>query len=81
MTHWINTTVTTPKGPQAICINCDHIKYIRQRDNGQALIVFASGQAEVIDDTYAHVLTLIVPPNDTSTRLAQLMEVLDQRDT
>jgi competence transcription factor ComK len=78
MTHWINTTVTTPKGPQAICINCDHIKYIRQRDNGQALIVFASGQAEVIDDSYAKILNLIVPPNDVREALAQHMEVLDQ---
>jgi competence transcription factor ComK len=78
MAHWINTTVTTPKGPQAICINCDHIKYIRQRDNGQALIVFASGQAEVIDDSYAKVINLIVPPNDVREALAQHMEVLDQ---
>ena len=78
MAHWINTTVTTPKGPQGILINCDHIKYIRQRDNGQALIVFASGQAEVIDDSYAKIINLIVPPNDVREALAQHMEVLDQ---
>jgi len=57
---WLNTTVTTPKGPQSILINTDHIKYIRQRDNGQALIVFETGQAEVIDDSYVKVMTQLL---------------------
>jgi hypothetical protein len=79
MAHWINTTITTVKGPQGICINTDHIKYIRQRGDGQALVVFAAhGDSQIIDDSYAKVINLIVPPDDVSARLTQHMEVLDQ---
>ena len=57
---WLNTTITTDKGPQSVLINCDNVRMIKQTTDGRALVVFVAGQAHTIDNTYVWAMSKVL---------------------
>ncbi len=58
---WIESTTTTDTGPALICINLDHVRFLRPTADGRTRVVFAGTPAyqQTLDDTYVDITSRV----------------------